>query len=304
MDPATVSRAARRLGGALEPVIGRRTLEIHHDKHHAKYVDTTNTMIAGTDLEKRARLPHTEGMANEVIVHRHGRVSYDFAVRQVGARLVEIGDEAGASAEEMEVAITEKTAAILYFYKMHLMEGQVPLEQAIEIGKRRGIPVIVDEVTTLCGPGELVDVVVTERGIAIHPRREDLRARVAGAGLPLTTLEALQRDAIAAAGRPPRPELDDEIVAVVQWVDGTAIDLSGTAVLDAILTEDRYARVSCEVMVTTGMVIVTGQITTKAYLDITGTVRDASRIRFICILLFIGPQVSENMEAATYSNQK
>jgi superoxide dismutase, Fe-Mn family len=35
---------------ALEPHIGRQTVEIHHDKHHAKYVATTNTMIAGTDL--------------------------------------------------------------------------------------------------------------------------------------------------------------------------------------------------------------------------------------------------------------
>ena len=36
---------------ALEPHIGKQTLEIHHDKHHAKYVTTTNTMIAGTELE-------------------------------------------------------------------------------------------------------------------------------------------------------------------------------------------------------------------------------------------------------------
>ena len=54
-------------------------------------------------------------------------------------------------------------------------------------------------------------------------------------------------------------------------------DLIADDILDAILTEDRYARVSCEVMVTTGMVIVTGQITTKAYLDITGTVRETIR---------------------------
>jgi len=37
---------------ALEPFLGRQTLEIHHDKHHAKYVATANTLIAGTDLEK------------------------------------------------------------------------------------------------------------------------------------------------------------------------------------------------------------------------------------------------------------
>jgi len=54
-------------------------------------------------------------------------------------------------------------------------------------------------------------------------------------------------------------------------------DLIADDILDAILTEDRYARVSCEVMVTTGMVIVTGQITTKAYLDITGQVRETIR---------------------------
>jgi citrate lyase subunit alpha/citrate CoA-transferase len=39
---------------------------------------------------------------------------------------------------------------------------------------RDRIPVILDEVTTLCGPGELIDVIVTERGIAINPLRTDL----------------------------------------------------------------------------------------------------------------------------------
>lgn len=29
---------------SLEPFLGRQTLEIHHDKHHAKYVATANTM--------------------------------------------------------------------------------------------------------------------------------------------------------------------------------------------------------------------------------------------------------------------
>ena len=36
---------------ALEPHIGEQTLKIHHDKHHAKYVTTTNALIAGTELE-------------------------------------------------------------------------------------------------------------------------------------------------------------------------------------------------------------------------------------------------------------
>jgi len=36
---------------ALEPHISARTLEFHHDKHHAAYVTNANKMIAGTDLE-------------------------------------------------------------------------------------------------------------------------------------------------------------------------------------------------------------------------------------------------------------
>ena len=36
---------------------------------------------------------------------------------------------------------------------------------------RDRIPVLVDRVTTVCGPGELVDVIITERGVAINPRR-------------------------------------------------------------------------------------------------------------------------------------
>jgi S-adenosylmethionine synthetase len=54
-------------------------------------------------------------------------------------------------------------------------------------------------------------------------------------------------------------------------------DLLADAVLDAILEHDRFARVSCEVMVTTGLVVVTGQITTKCYVDITAVVRETIR---------------------------
>jgi S-adenosylmethionine synthetase len=54
-------------------------------------------------------------------------------------------------------------------------------------------------------------------------------------------------------------------------------DLIADAILDAILARDRFARVSCEVMVTTGMVVVTGQITTKCYVDIASIVRETIR---------------------------
>jgi Fe-Mn family superoxide dismutase len=37
---------------ALEPHIDARTMEIHHDKHHAAYVNNLNAAITGTDAEK------------------------------------------------------------------------------------------------------------------------------------------------------------------------------------------------------------------------------------------------------------
>jgi S-adenosylmethionine synthetase len=45
------------------------------------------------------------------------------------------------------------------------------------------------------------------------------------------------------------------------------------AVLDAMLAQDSKSRVACETLVTTGLVVVAGEITTKAYVDIPGVIR-------------------------------
>jgi citrate lyase subunit alpha/citrate CoA-transferase len=90
---------------------------------------------------------------------------------------------------------------------------------------RDRIPVIVDEVTTLCGPGELIDVIITERGIAINPLRSDLIDRIKDSGLPLKAIEELKDEAEKICGKPAKPEFEDKIVAAIKWVDGTVIDV-------------------------------------------------------------------------------
>jgi citrate lyase subunit alpha/citrate CoA-transferase len=90
---------------------------------------------------------------------------------------------------------------------------------------RDRIPVIVDEVTTLCGPGELIDVIITERGIAINPLRIDLIESVKDSGLPLRTIKELKDEAEKICGKPSKPEFEDKIVAAIKWVDGTVIDV-------------------------------------------------------------------------------
>lgn len=89
---------------------------------------------------------------------------------------------------------------------------------------RDRIPVVREEVTTICGPGELIDVIVTERGIAINPLRTDLLDKVKDSGLPIRTIHELKEEAERICGTPKKQVFDDEIVAVVKWVDGTILD--------------------------------------------------------------------------------
>ncbi len=90
---------------------------------------------------------------------------------------------------------------------------------------RDRIPVLVERVTTLTGPGELVDVVVTERGIAINPRREDLLRAVEGSTLPVRPIADIKAEVEAMSGGPPSPpRTTDRPVAVIKWVDGTVLD--------------------------------------------------------------------------------
>jgi len=91
---------------------------------------------------------------------------------------------------------------------------------------RDRIPVIVDEVTTLVGPGELIDVIVTERGIAINPKRKDLIRATKKSGLPIKSIKQIKNeiDEIC-GGQPAKPKVNkNKVVAIIKWVDGTVID--------------------------------------------------------------------------------
>ena len=90
---------------------------------------------------------------------------------------------------------------------------------------RERIPVIVDKVTTLCGPGELIDVVISERGIAINPLRTDLMEKMKGSKLPIVDIRDLQAEVEdICGGKPEPPQTGEKVVAAIKWVDGTVID--------------------------------------------------------------------------------
>jgi uncharacterized pyridoxal phosphate-dependent enzyme len=110
----------------------------------AGIVLTTAACITGDDPAAIASFPHLDGRRNEVIVHRCQRNGYDYAIRQTGVRLVEIGMAQTTQRWEMEAAITPQTACVVYFAGEHFARGALPLPEVIAIAHARGVPVLVD----------------------------------------------------------------------------------------------------------------------------------------------------------------
>jgi citrate lyase subunit alpha/citrate CoA-transferase len=79
-------------------------------------------------------------------------------------------------------------------------------------------------VTTVTTPGETIDALVTEYGIAVNPRRTDLLERLSGSGLPLVSMESLLEKGYELGAQDDHPNLSGRIVAVVEYRDGTVID--------------------------------------------------------------------------------
>jgi L-seryl-tRNA(Ser) seleniumtransferase len=105
--------------------------------------------IAGSDPEKIRRLPDSEGMPNEVILHRAHRINYDQMYRVGGGKIVEIGLPYETERWELERAITERTAAVAYHDSRNTGPGALDFATVVEIAHARGVPVIVDSASTL-----------------------------------------------------------------------------------------------------------------------------------------------------------
>jgi citrate lyase subunit alpha/citrate CoA-transferase len=89
---------------------------------------------------------------------------------------------------------------------------------------RSRLPIVVEKVTTKVTPGETVDVLVTERGIAVNPLRTDLVESFRQAGLQVLDIRELKSMAEAIAGHPAKLNTSDRVVAEVEYRNGEIID--------------------------------------------------------------------------------
>jgi citrate lyase subunit alpha/citrate CoA-transferase len=94
-----------------------------------------------------------------------------------------------------------------------------------------GFPKLIERVGTLTTPGETVDVVVTEAGVAVNPRRGELALQLQAAGLPIVDIAGLKAasEQRAATHAQPQPEPAGRVVAVSEYRDGTVTDLIRSA---------------------------------------------------------------------------
>ncbi len=131
----------------LQRAVGRRIAELTHNEAcyissgaAAGIVAAVSSVLTGNDPVKIAAFPHLTGFdRTELIVHRSQRNGYDYAARQTGATFVEIGDSLG----ELETAINDRTAAVLWFAG-RLASTSPDLADVIALAHAHHVPVIVD----------------------------------------------------------------------------------------------------------------------------------------------------------------
>ncbi len=88
------------------------------------------------------------------------------------------------------------------------------------------IPAICTDVTTVTTPGESVDVVVTDYGVAVNPARPELLEALRGVdGIPLKTIEELRDIAYGIVGEPEPVQFTDKVVGIIEARDGTIMDV-------------------------------------------------------------------------------
>ncbi|MCF7924042.1 MAG: citrate lyase subunit alpha [Candidatus Izimaplasma sp.] len=87
------------------------------------------------------------------------------------------------------------------------------------------IPIIKEKVNTITTPGEDIDILITERGIAINPKRKDLIEKLKTTKIKIYDIKELLEKTHNLTGVPSKIKVSDDIIGYVEYRDGTYIDV-------------------------------------------------------------------------------
>lgn len=183
MPPEVVSAMTAAAGSfvdlaQLQARVGERIARL--TRNEAAYV--TSGAAAGIELAAAAallskhpealkRFPHIADFNDEAIIFRGQRNPYDYSIKAVGLKYVEIA----GSPDELEAAISPRTAAVFWFPRGEADTDAISLTDVIAIADEQDIPVIVDAAAQLPPAENLWRFTEMGAAIALFSGGKDLR---------------------------------------------------------------------------------------------------------------------------------
>ncbi|HRW09149.1 MAG TPA: aminotransferase class V-fold PLP-dependent enzyme [Caldilineaceae bacterium] len=140
---APLEEVIDKTGSAIAGMVGTESAMVTSGCF-AALVQGIAALITGNDPVAIGRLPDSSGMKNEILIQKRQRYHYDRCITVPGGRMVEVGDETGTTAAQLEAAIGPKTAGILHYARGEVMPGVLQLADVVAVAKRKGTRVIVD----------------------------------------------------------------------------------------------------------------------------------------------------------------
>ncbi|HZS88463.1 MAG TPA: aminotransferase class V-fold PLP-dependent enzyme [Chloroflexota bacterium] len=138
----------------------------------------TAACLAGNDPARARQLPDLTGMRSDIVMYHSHRNPYDYAVRTLPIRLIEVGfpnEVIPPTPWELEHALTDQTAAVIYVEARWTARGALPLDEVVAIAHRRDIPVIVDAAAQLPPRENLWRLTQAGADLVIFSGGKDLR---------------------------------------------------------------------------------------------------------------------------------
>ena len=105
--------------------------------------------MTGCNPAKAKKLPDASGMKNEVIMQKIHRGHYSHLYTHSGAKIIEVGDLVSSTADDLEYAINEKTAALNFLFGPKIYQTGLSLDVVAGIAQKHKIPLIVDAAAML-----------------------------------------------------------------------------------------------------------------------------------------------------------